>query len=101
MTRPRHAAPPLLAMVALLGLTAACGRRATDDDCRLIVDRAVELKMKELNAGGAEQIEKRQKQLRGELEGQMHDCVGRRVTEKMMGCVRSAATSAELEQCVK
>jgi hypothetical protein len=89
----------LLLVVALL--VAACGRKATSDDCQLIVDRAVELKMKELNLDDPAAIAKRQAQLRGELEGQMRDCVGRRVTDKMMGCVRSAPTSGDLEQCVK
>lgn len=79
----------------------ACGRKANEADCQLIVDRSVELQMKEMEKSEREAIEKRQQQLRKELEGEMKDCVGRRVTDKMMACVRAAQSSADLEKCVK
>lgn len=88
-------------LVALVVSLAACGRKATEADCQLIVDRSVELQMKEMEKAEREAIEKRQLQLRKELEGEMKDCVGRRVTEKMMTCVRGAKSSDDLEKCVK
>jgi len=94
-----------LALVVTLSLVACslvgCGRKATEADCQLILDRSVELQMKELDKGDPAAIAKRQEVLRQELEGEMKDCVGRRITEKMMACVRSAPSSAELEKCVK
>ena len=84
----------------LLALLSGCGRKATEADCELILDRSVELQMKELDKREPSAIQKRQEVLRKELEGEMKDCVGRRVTDKMIGCVRSAATSADLEKCV-
>ncbi|WP_198096903.1 hypothetical protein, partial [Clostridioides difficile] len=64
------------AVVAL----AACGRKATSSDCQLILDRSVELQMKEMDKGDPDAIAKRQAILRQELEGEMKDCVGRRIT---------------------
>ena len=90
-----------LGVVLVAAVCAACGRKATEGDCQLIVDRSVELQMKEMEKSEREAIEKRQQQLRKELEGEMKDCVGRRVTEKMMACVRAAQSSADLEKCVK
>lgn len=87
----------VVAGVALSG----CGRRATEADCQLIVDRSVELQMKEMDKTDPAAIEKRQDALRHELEPEMKECVGRRITDKMMACVRGAQQSAALETCVK
>jgi hypothetical protein len=80
---------------------AACGRRATHADCELIVDRSVELKMKELNKGDPAAIASREAQIRSELEPSIKACEGRRVTDKTMACVRVAKSSEELEACLK
>jgi hypothetical protein len=90
-----------LVCLALVCLVPACGRKATAADCQLILDRSVELQMREMEKGDAEAIAKRQKIMREELEGEMKDCVGRRITDTMMACVRAATTSAELEKCVR
>jgi hypothetical protein len=88
-------------VVLLAAAVTGCGRKATEADCQLIVDRSVELQMKEMEKSEREAIEKRQVQLRKELQGEMKDCVGRRVTDKMMACVRAAQSSGDLEKCVK
>src|SRR5579863_2112805 len=91
----------LAAALALVTLVVGCGRRATDADCQLIVDRSVELQMKEMKDNDPDNIQKTQAQLRAELADQIRDCVGRRVTDSMMSCVQKAQTSSELEACVK
>jgi small lipoprotein (TIGR04454 family) len=89
-------------LVAVLAFAlAACGRKATEADCQLIVDRSVELQMKEMAKGEPEAIAKRQAQLRTELESQMKDCVGRRISDQMMTCVKGAQSSEALEGCVR
>jgi len=80
---------------------AGCGRRATEADCQLIVDKSVELQMKEMEKTDPVAIQKRQDALRHELEPEMKECVGRRITDKMMACVKGAQQSADLETCVK
>jgi hypothetical protein len=46
-------------------------------------------------------IQKREIQVRASLEAEIDSCEGRRVTERMMGCVRAAPTTAELDQCLR
>jgi hypothetical protein len=85
--------------VPLLG---ACGRHATHDDCELIVDRSVELQMRGASENDAQAIARREAEVRAELGEEINTCErDRRVTDKMMTCVRSAATAGELETCLR
>ena len=88
--------------LAIAFATPACSR-ATEADCRLIVDRSVELEMKESSDAGvdAAALQARTAQVRKELDEQIRACQGRRVTEKTMACVRAAQTTEELEQCLR
>lgn len=90
-------------MMLLLGLllTAECGRRATDDDCRLIVDRSVELQMEEMSQNDKATIAEREKEVRAELQDEIKSCETRRVTDKTMACVRGAKTMRELDACLR
>ncbi len=93
---------PAVATCALAFATPACSR-ATEADCRLIVDKSVELEMKESTdaAVDAAAVQKRVEQVRSELDDQIRACQGRRVTEKTMACVRAAQTSGELDKCLR
>lgn len=86
--------------LALLPL-AACGRRATPSDCQFIVDRSVELQLKEQNLSDAAAIAERERQVRAELEDEIKSCESLRVTDKTMTCVRSASSSRELDRCLR
>jgi hypothetical protein len=96
----RYLKLPCLLLLSVAAWLSGCGRHATESDCALLIDRSVELQMKELRIGDPEAIVKRQEQLRRELQGEMKDCVGRRVTDTMMACVRRASSPAELEGCI-
>jgi hypothetical protein len=78
-----------------------CGRHATDDDCRLIVDKGVELQMKAMAETDRDAIAAREQQVRAALGDQIHACESRRVTDKTMTCVRSAPTLKDLEECLR
>jgi hypothetical protein len=97
----RGAAFPPLAVVASALLTAACGRRATHADCQLIVDKSVELEMRAMSRNDALAVQKREEQVRAELEHEIESCEGRRVTEKTMACVQAASTTQELDKCLR
>ena len=101
--RPRVRRATLVRLMLLFGLPLAtgCGRRATDDDCRLIVDRSVELQMKEMSQNDQAAIAEREKQVRAELQGQIKSCEALRVTDKTMACIRGAATMRELDACLR
>jgi hypothetical protein len=93
----------------LLGLALAtaslpamgCGRRATPEDCQLIVDRSVELQAKEADENDPATLQEREKRIRAALEPEMKECESRRVTDRTMACVQAAASSKELETCLR
>jgi hypothetical protein len=78
-----------------------CGRRATRADCQLIVDRSVELRMKEMTVSNPSAIRQREEQIRAELSPQIASCEGRHVTERTMACVSAASTSEQLDRCLR
>jgi hypothetical protein len=78
-----------------------CGRRATAADCRLIVDKSVELRMKQMSLTDPAAIQKREEQVSSELRGELAACEGRRVTARTIACVQSSKTTQELEQCLR
>jgi hypothetical protein len=80
---------------------AGCGRRATASDCRLIVDKSVELQLKMLNETDGPAVALREQQVRAQLQGEIKACEGRRVSDKMMSCVISASAPEELETCLR
>jgi hypothetical protein len=95
--------PVLSALVLAVSAAAAigCGRKATEADCQLIVDRNVELQMKALNINDPVVIAKKQDELRGEMKGELQQCVGRRVTDGIMDCVKVAKSTAEISECMR
>jgi hypothetical protein len=80
---------------------AGCGHRASQADCQLIVDKAVELQLKEMDLHDAPSIEKREQEVRAELGGEIKSCEGRHVTERTLSCVRAATTTQGLDGCLR
>jgi hypothetical protein len=78
-----------------------CGRRATEADCQLIVDKSVDLQLKQMSETDAPSIRKREQEVRTALEGEIKSCEGRRVTERTMACVQAASTAEELDTCLR
>jgi hypothetical protein len=91
----------MLALAGGLWVCAGCGRRATVADCRLIVDKSVELQMKEMSHNDVAAIAERERQVRAALEDQIRSCESHRVTAKTMACVREASTTKELDTCLR
>jgi hypothetical protein len=46
-------------------------------------------------------VRKREEQVRASLETEIEACEGRRVTERMIACVKAAPTTRELDQCLR
>jgi hypothetical protein len=92
--------------VAGIALTASlsglgCGRHATEADCRLIVDKSVELQSKEMSETDPAAIADRAQRIRAALEDDMKECQSRRVTDKTMGCIQGATSTKELDACLR
>jgi hypothetical protein len=87
--------------LSLAFVLCGCGRKATEADCELIIDRNVEVQMKAMHIDDLPTITKKQDELRAQMKDDLKDCEGRRVTDKMMGCVRGAQTGDEITECLR
>ncbi len=79
----------------------ACGRAATEEDCKLIVDRNVELQLRGMNIVDPEAVRKKQEEIRAKLGNELSGCIGRRVTNGTMDCVKQASTKEAVQACFR
>ena len=83
-------------------LTAGCGHPATVEECEEIIEQVARLELKAtLGAANekaiASEIDATKRALK---DSTMKDCVGKRITNKALECVRNAATADEAaEDC--
>jgi hypothetical protein len=94
---PLSLAFPLAFAVAL----PACGRKATPEDCDFIVDRYVEIELTALSVTDPKVIAERKAEMRKDLKDDLRACPGKRVTDAMLECVRTAKTNTELDKCTR
>lgn len=88
---------------ALVGLgigLAACGRAATEADCQIIVDQNVKVQLGELGIDDPAVVEKKQIEIRESMQAELKDCIGRRISDRMLECVRGAKTTEEVNHCL-
>jgi hypothetical protein len=97
LTRVARGAACALACIAGL---AGCGRKATEADCAAIIDRNVEVQMKKMNISDQAAIAKKQQEIKGQFSESMKGCVGRRITDSMMACVKAAPTVEAIDACM-
>ncbi|MGH7271192.1 MAG: hypothetical protein ACREJ3_12260, partial [Polyangiaceae bacterium] len=94
-------APSLSALAtACVLLASGCGRRATEADCQLIVDKSVEVQLRQVSDTDPLSIEKREAQVRAQLSGDLASCVGRHITDKTIACVSEARSPGDLDTCL-
>jgi hypothetical protein len=89
-----------LAVVWALGAT-GCGRRATPEDCAMIVDRYVEMELRDLKVTDPKIIAQRKDEMRRDLKDDLKACPGKRITDSMLVCVRQAQTNDDLDKCTR
>ncbi len=77
-----------------------CGHPATEPECQLLVDKNVELQIAAMATPPAD-VEKEKVRVRSEMEAALKGCVGRRITDRMLACVRGAKTVKEVDQCTR
>ena len=85
------------AWLALSAFAVGCGRKATQADCDFIIDRYVELQMQAMKINDPVEIAKQKAEMRDMRRAP--DCVGKRVTDGMLECVRRAQTNDEMDKC--
>ncbi|MET0795713.1 MAG: hypothetical protein ABW061_29615 [Polyangiaceae bacterium] len=91
-------------LLPLLTGVVGCGHPASDKECQEIVERIATLEL-EKAAGTADaaavgpQVDETKKAL---APNTLKDCVGKRITERAMQCVRSATSSSQIvDDCFK
>ncbi len=84
----------------LLGAT-ACGRHATQADCEVILDRMVVVKLKQKNITDPDSVKKMQADLRRDAETDFPGCVGRRITDSAMECIKKAESQEAIVKCLR
>ena len=100
---PRRVVPsfwPLVAVPAVLVML-GCGRKATREDCEIVVDRNVELQLKALGVTDPAIVAKRRDEMRASMKDDIDKCVGKRVTDGNMACVKSAETAEKIDKCLR
>jgi hypothetical protein len=89
-------------LAGLLPLAAAClsgcGHPASEKECQEIADRVTQLELQSSPVGrdpetAKEQLERTRNWVK---ESQLKACVGRRITDGAMQCVRTAKTAQEI-----
>lgn len=65
----------------------------------MVFDKSVEIEMREFVGANADAIAKKQTELHEEFQSDLTRCVGRRVTDANLECIRQATTKAQLNEC--
>lgn len=87
--------------LALVLGAGGCGRKATRADCEAVVDKNVELQLKALGVVDPAVVGKRREEMRASMHDDIDKCVGKRVTDSMMSCVKSAETAEKIDKCLR
>ena len=89
----------VLLAVALLGV-AGCGRPATEAECEQILERTARLELRErMGEADAKLLDAEVNATKQAMrESMMNNCVGKRITESALECVREAQTTKELTE---
>jgi hypothetical protein len=86
-----------IAWLAFFSLVTGCGHPATVEECEEIVETIVRLELKEVDAGNeavADEVRQAKDAMRNDM---MKRCVGRRITDSAMKCVRESKSAAHIE----
>lgn len=92
----------LVVLVLALGLLAGC-HRATEQDCEKILDKIVELELKDQGIVDDRTVGSRKADARAKKHDDlMKNCVGKRLPQSALACIDQAKTADEItEQCLR
>ena len=92
---------PASILCAAVALLAACGHPATKEECEEIFTRSAELALKEKDVRERDEVKKQIEQART-VKGDklIEECLGKRITEEAMECVRGSESPQELDACL-
>jgi hypothetical protein len=78
-----------------------CGHPATREECTEIFERSAEIELRTQNITDPAEVRRRTAEAR-EAKGEqlLEQCIGKRITDRAMRCVRQAQTAEELDGCL-
>lgn len=90
-------------MVSLFAVAVAgCGHPASREECTVIFDKSAELELRSQRVTDPTLVEERVAAVRtargDELIGK---CVGRRITDRAMTCVKASQSDDEMDRCLQ
>jgi hypothetical protein len=88
----------LLAVLVALGFCAGCGHPASEQECEEIVERVARLELQQAHATTdtvASEVKLAKESFKKDMSRR---CVGRRVTQAAMNCVRQAKSADQIEK---
>lgn len=93
--------PALLGLLVVTAFLAGCGRKATREDCEIVVDKNVEVQLKALGVTDPGVIAKRRDEMRSSMKDDIDKCIGKRVTDSMITCVKRAENAEQIDKCLR
>lgn len=101
-TLNRPSIPIVFAALSAILVVGGC-RRATEQDCERIIDRIVELELKDQGITNPELVEERKAETRAKKrEELLSGCVGKRISESALKCIDDAETAKDItEKCLR
>lgn len=88
----------LLALFVVVGFCAGCGHPASEQECEEIVAQVARLELEHEHAGTdtvANEVKLAKESFKKDMSRR---CVGRRVTQAAMNCVRQAKSADQIEK---
>jgi hypothetical protein len=102
MTLPRTINRYLSVLAALAALVSGCGHPASQQECEEIFRRSAEIELRAQNINDPNLIEDKISEAKAVRGAELLDeCVGKRITDEAMECVRGAKTADELDTCLE
>lgn len=97
-SRPLSRPPALVLLLGALVLLAGCGHPATEKECEEIVERVATLELQKEHATRdtvANEVKLAKESFKKDMSRR---CIGRRVTQSAMNCVRHATSADQIEK---
>ncbi len=89
-------------VLALLLAVTSCGHKASETDCQLIVDRMIEVQLDAQKVTDPDERKRQKDIMTNRTTGvDMKDCIGRRLTDGMLACVKTSKTQDDIQTCLR
>jgi hypothetical protein len=102
---PRVRRSPLLTAALLVALPAAltaCGHPASEAECNSIIAKSAELELRAQNVTDPAVISQRTEAVKAARGAELlKRCVGKRITERALDCVKMASSPKDVDKCLE